>query len=106
MEEEVATHSSILTLEISGTKEPGGLHSTESQTVGRDLVTKQQQQQPLHRRGRGLVCWIHQDGAPKQRSFPIKFRAFTKPDSHDVANTLHFCVFVYLGGSLLIKLVN
>ena len=37
-----ATHSSILTWEIPWI-EPGGLQSTESQKVRRDLVTKQQQ---------------------------------------------------------------
>ena len=31
LEEEVATHSSILAWEISGTEEPGGLQSTGSQ---------------------------------------------------------------------------
>ena len=56
LEEEMATHSSILTLEISWTKEPGGLQSMDSQRVGRNLVTKHWQQQPFRRRDRGLVC--------------------------------------------------
>ena len=33
LEEEIATHSSILALEIAGTEEPGGLQSTRLQTV-------------------------------------------------------------------------
>ena len=35
-EEEMATHPSILTLEIPWTKEPGGLQFMGSQRVGRD----------------------------------------------------------------------
>ena len=34
LEKEMATHSSILVWEIPWTEEPGGLQSTESQTVG------------------------------------------------------------------------
>ena len=34
LEEEMATHSSILAWDIPWTKEPGGLQSTESQRVG------------------------------------------------------------------------
>ena len=40
----MATHSSILLWEIPWTEEPGGLQSMGLQKVGRDLVTKQQQQ--------------------------------------------------------------
>ena len=40
----MATHSSILTWEITWTEECGGLQSMGSQGVGHDLVTKQQQQ--------------------------------------------------------------
>ena len=36
----MATHSSILTWEISGTEEPGGLQSMGLQRVRRDLATK------------------------------------------------------------------
>ena len=43
LKEETATHSSILALEILWTEEPGGLQSVGSQTVGLDLVSKQQQ---------------------------------------------------------------
>ena len=42
LEEEMATHSSILAWEISRTEEPGGLQSMGSQSVGRDSVTKQE----------------------------------------------------------------
>ena len=42
LEEEVATHSSILAWKIPWTEEPGGLQSMASQRFGRDLVTKQQ----------------------------------------------------------------
>ena len=34
LEEEMATHSSILVWKIPGTEEPGGLQSMESQRVG------------------------------------------------------------------------
>ena len=40
LEEEMATHSSILAREIPWTEEPGGLQSTGSQRVGQDLGTK------------------------------------------------------------------
>ena len=43
LEEEMATHSSILAWEIPRTEEPGGLQSIGSQRVRHDLVTKQQQ---------------------------------------------------------------
>ena len=36
LEEEIATHSSILASEIPGTEDPGGLWSTGSQRVGHD----------------------------------------------------------------------
>ena len=37
LEEEIATHSSILAWRVPWTEEPGGLQSMESQRVGRDL---------------------------------------------------------------------
>ena len=40
-EKEMATHPSILALEIPWTEEPGRLQSTGSQRVGHDLETKQ-----------------------------------------------------------------
>ena len=43
LEKEMATHSSILAWEIPWTEEPGGPQSMVSQSVGQDLVTKQQQ---------------------------------------------------------------
>ena len=36
LEEEMATHSSILAWKISGTEDPGGLQSTRVQRVGHD----------------------------------------------------------------------
>ena len=41
--EEMATHSSILAWRIPWTKEPGELESMGLQSIGHDLVTKQQQ---------------------------------------------------------------
>ena len=41
LEENRATHSSILALEIPWTEEPGRLQSTGSQRVGHDFATKQ-----------------------------------------------------------------
>ena len=43
LEKEMATHSSILLLEIPWAEEPGGLESKGSQSVRYDLVTKQKQ---------------------------------------------------------------
>ena len=43
LEKEMAAHSSILAWEIPWTEEPGGLQSMESQRVGHDLATEQQQ---------------------------------------------------------------
>ena len=40
LEEEMATHSSILAWRIPCTEEPGELQSMGLQTVGHDLVTK------------------------------------------------------------------
>ena len=39
LEKEMATHSSILALEIPWTEEPGGLPSVGSQKVGHDWAT-------------------------------------------------------------------
>jgi len=41
LEEEIATHSSILVWEIPWTEEPGGLQSMRSQRVRHNLETKQ-----------------------------------------------------------------
>ena len=41
LEEEMATHSSILAWKIPWTVKPGGLQSMGSQRVGHDWVTKQ-----------------------------------------------------------------
>ena len=49
LEKEMATHSSILAWEIPWPEEPGGLQSMGSQTVGHNLMTKQQQQQHICR---------------------------------------------------------
>ena len=43
LEEEMTTHSSILSWKIPWTKEPGGLQSMGSQRVRHDFVTKLQQ---------------------------------------------------------------
>ena len=43
LEQEMATHSSILAWEIPWTEEPGGLQSVGGKTVGHNLVTEQQQ---------------------------------------------------------------
>ena len=47
LEEEMATHSSILAWRISWTEEPGGLQCMGSQRVGHSLATKQQQPSPV-----------------------------------------------------------
>ena len=43
LQEEIATHSSILAWEIPWIEEPDGLQSMRSQRVVHDLVAKQQQ---------------------------------------------------------------
>ena len=43
LEEEIATHSSILAWRIPWTEDPGGLQSMGSQRVGHDSATKQKQ---------------------------------------------------------------
>ena len=48
LQKEMATHSSILAWEIPWTEEPGGLQSMESQRVGYDLATEQQQHLLFH----------------------------------------------------------
>ena len=45
LEEEMATHSSVLAWRIPWTEEPGGLQSVGSQIVRHDLVSKQHWQQ-------------------------------------------------------------
>ena len=45
LEEEMATHSSILAWRIPWTEKPGGLHSLGLQRVGHDLATKEKHQQ-------------------------------------------------------------
>ena len=42
LEKGMATHSSILAWEIPWTEEPGGLYLMGSQSVGHNLVTKEQ----------------------------------------------------------------
>ena len=42
LEEEMATHSSILVWELPWTEEPGGLQPMGSQRVGHDLAIEQQ----------------------------------------------------------------
>ena len=44
LEQEMATHSSILAWKIPWTDEPGGLQSMGLQRVKHDLVTQQQQE--------------------------------------------------------------
>ena len=46
MEEEMATHSSILAWRSSQTEEPRGLQSMRLQTVGHDWVTKHKYTHP------------------------------------------------------------
>jgi len=43
LEEEMASHSNILAWETPWTEEPGGLQSMESQRIGQNLASKQQQ---------------------------------------------------------------
>ena len=66
LEKQMATNCSILAWKIPWTEEPGNLQSMESQRVGHDLATKQQQQQvsgrwcivALERLGKGRVRFV------------------------------------------------
>ena len=76
LEEEMATHSSILAWEISWTKEPGRLQSIGSQSVRHDLATKQQRWRPGDReRGVWAPGWLIQDAGdfslPQSPDFPL-----------------------------------
>ena len=51
LDNEMATHSSFLAWEIPWTEESGVLHSTGSQRLGHDSVTKQQQEMTALWRG-------------------------------------------------------
>ena len=55
LEEEMATHPSILAWEIPWTKEPGGLQPVVSQRVGHDLASEQQHQN--HTGGLGAATY-------------------------------------------------
>ena len=57
LEEEMATHSSILAWRIPWTEEPGGLHSMGLQRIRHGLATKQQQQDYVSASQR-LVCQL------------------------------------------------
>ena len=53
LEKEAATHFSILAWEIPWTEDPDGYSRWDHKRVGRDLVTKQQQQHKIH------IIYIH-----------------------------------------------
>ena len=59
LEKEMATHSSILTWEISWTKEPGGLQSMGSQRVGHDWETNTFHEQERRERREGGMLKIY-----------------------------------------------
>ena len=56
LEEEMATHFSILALEIPWTEEPCGLHTTGSQRARHNLTTKQQQILTIQRQIGYRIC--------------------------------------------------
>ena len=58
LEEEMATHSSILAWRIPWTEEHGRLQSMGLQRVGHNLVTKQQQQSCIQTEKTGCTCLI------------------------------------------------
>ena len=69
LQEETATHSSILAWRLSWTEEPGGPQSTGSQRVGQNLVTKQQQWRGAgvpgqRRKGEGTGGPLEGEGTP------------------------------------------
>ena len=57
LEEEMATHSSILAWRIPQTEEPGGLQSTGLQRVGRNFATTQEQHKKMQ--FQCLLGWGH-----------------------------------------------
>ena len=54
LEEEMATHSSMLAWEIPWTEEPGGLQFVVLQGVWHDLAIKQQQDDEMNQ-----FLWVH-----------------------------------------------
>ena len=69
MEQELATHSSILAWRISWTEEPGGLQSMGLQRVEHDLATKQQPPSSyLIKCPSAWICLIRRDKAFLARS--------------------------------------
>ena len=56
LEEEMATHFSILAWEIPWTEEPCGLHTLGSQRARHDLITKQQRILTIQRQIRYRIC--------------------------------------------------
>ena len=76
LEKEMGTHSSTLAWEIPQTEEPGGLQFMGLQKVGRDWVTKLQQQQKklsvaLPRGHAGM----HHEGGPLRPESPLPSEA-------------------------------
>ena len=57
LEEEMTTHSSILTWEIPWTEELGRLQSMGLQRIRYDFTTQQQQRKIVHE-PMGLLCWF------------------------------------------------
>ena len=57
LDEEMATHSSILAWEMPRTEEPGGVQSKELQSVGHDCVAKQAGKQASETCSGGLISF-------------------------------------------------
>jgi len=71
LEEDMATHSSILAWRISWTEEPGGLQSTGLQRVGHDWVTNTHIHTHTQHSQRGDLTLVHRSAAsPKNMCSP------------------------------------
>ena len=74
LEEEMATHSSILAWEISWTEEPGGPHSMGSQRVGHDWATETH----THTLHKISDQWAEESGdEPKEANQSMKSSCFS-----------------------------
>ena len=71
LEEEMATHSSVLAWRIPWTEEPGGLRSRGSQRVGHNRATNSFASLPPLGSKASLSHWVWADHSPKKYSDPL-----------------------------------
>ena len=90
LEEEMATHSSILVWNTPRTEEPGGLQSMGLQRLGHDLVTKQQQKILKKPNPRKTPKRLQQKGDVLVQALGKSRNCPGVHDANDVARTQRF----------------